>query len=80
MTGLSEAGSILRRLGLDPSEYFDPLLSEAFGRPVFDAYKFDDWLTGNFGEEGLSSREILRKRFPDIADTLEGMLSVKGAE
>lgn len=68
----------MRGLGLDPSDYFDPLLSESFGRPVFDAFKLDDWLQGRFGEPGLSSREILHKRFPDVADTLEEMFCIKG--
>lgn len=76
MIGFSEAGRILRGIGIDPRDYFDPLLSESFGRPVFDSFKFDEWLTERFGESGKSSHEIMHERFPEVADTLEELFCV----
>jgi hypothetical protein len=59
--------------------YFDVRLSIAFGRPVLDLPKFDDWMHKIYGEyedeQGLSLYDLLvKEKGIDFAKYIEGLI------
>lgn len=71
-------GYVLKMMGLEPCEYVDTMLSLAMKRPMFDIWKFDDYLHGRFGnyeEQGKSMRDILREHYPRYAEKIEELFT-----
>jgi hypothetical protein len=59
--------------------YFDKMLSVAFGRPVLDLPRFDDWIHDIYGEyedeQGLSLYDLLAKeKGIAFAKYIEGLI------
>lgn len=70
-------GKILKKIGLDPSDYVDMQLSIVFNKPVFDLSKFDEYLCNEYPEDkDLSIDEICKKHFPNIATELKELFII----
>lgn len=66
-------GTVFRRIGINPAEIVDVELSAVFKKPVFDVYKFDDFLRekiGDYERGGKNMRDIIRELYPDNADKI----------
>lgn len=66
-------GKVLKSIGLNPSDYYDGLLSVIYNKPMFDLNKFDNWIQKEYPEEykTMSIKEICEKHFPNIAKEIE---------
>lgn len=70
-------GKVLNKIGLNPSDYVDLQLSALFKKPVFDIYRFEDWLFSEYPDDReLSIKECVYKRFPNIAKELEELFTI----
>lgn len=70
-------GKILKSIGLDPSEYYDGLLTAVFNKPMFDLNKFEDWLYEKFpNDKTMSIKEICEKHFPKEAKEIEELFTI----
>lgn len=70
-------GNILKKIGLEPREYVDMLLSMVFNKPVFDLSKFDEWLCKEYPmDKDKSIEEIINKHFPNIATELKDLFLI----
>ena len=68
-------GNILKKIGLDPKDYVDMQLSIIYNKPMFDLYKFGDWLDKKFNEPDLSIEECVNKHFPEIAKEIKELFT-----
>lgn len=70
-------GKVLKRIGLEPADYLDRLLSAVFKKPVFDLNKFEDWLNKEYPQDkDLSIEECINKHFPNIAKELKDLFII----
>ena len=66
-------GQCFRAIGINPAELVDTELSDVLKKPVFDVYKFDDFLRlkiGDYERGGKNMREAIKDLYPDDADKI----------
>lgn len=69
-------GKVLNKIGLNPDDYVDLQLSALFNKPIFDLFKFEDWLKSQYPDDGeISIKESIYKHFPNIAEELEELFT-----
>lgn len=67
-------GKVFYEIGLNPKDFYDGQMTVAMKKPIFDMYKFDDYLHsrfGNYEEQGKSMECIIHENFPEQEERLK---------
>ena len=69
-------GNVLKKIGLNPKGFVDMELSFIFKKPMFDLYKFEDFLISQFGETDKSIEELVKEHYPDYELEIKELFGV----
>lgn len=70
-------GQVLKKIGLNPKDFVDLKLSAVMGEPVFDLFKFEDYLISCYGETNKSISEIVEENYPNEYKEIKKLFSFK---
>ena len=67
----------MKKIALNPRDFVDVELSVVMREPVFDLYKFEDYLISCYGETNKSISEIVEENFPNEYEEIKKLFFVK---
>ena len=70
-------GLVLKKIGLNPRDFVDVELSVVMREPVFDLYKFEDYLISCYGETNKSISEIVEENYPNEYEEIKKLFRIK---